>query len=79
MVAVTIWTFVGKVMSLLCNALSRFVTAFFPSFNFVTAVTVCSDHAWPLPWGLCLIPVSPSLWLVPVIFLLWTLPRFSHI
>ena len=44
MVALTIWTFVGKVMSLLFNTLSRFVIAFFPSFNFVTAVTVCSDH-----------------------------------
>ena len=29
-VALTIWTFVGKVMSLLFNTLSRFVTAFFP-------------------------------------------------
>ena len=27
-VALTIWTFVGKVMSLLCNMLSRFVIAF---------------------------------------------------
>ena len=28
--ALTIWTFVGKVMSLLFNMLSRFVTAFLP-------------------------------------------------
>ena len=28
--ALTIWTFVGKVMSLLCNMLSRFVIAFLP-------------------------------------------------
>ena len=28
-IAVTIWTFVGKVMSLLFNTLSRFVIAFF--------------------------------------------------
>ena len=30
-VALTIWTFVSQVMSLLCNMLSRFVTAFLPS------------------------------------------------
>ena len=29
-IASTIWTFVGKVMSLLCNMLSRFVIAFLP-------------------------------------------------
>ena len=29
-IALTIWTFVGKVMSLLFNMLSRSVTAFFP-------------------------------------------------
>ena len=31
--ALTIWTFVGKVMSLLLNTLSRFVIAFLPSWN----------------------------------------------
>ena len=39
-------TFVGKVMSLLFNKLSRFVIAFLPrskSFNFMAAVTVHSD------------------------------------
>ena len=45
--ALTTQTFVGKVMSLLFNLLSRFVIAFLPrikaSFNFVAAVTVCSD------------------------------------
>ena len=30
-IALTIWTFVGKVMSLLFNMLSRFVIAFIPS------------------------------------------------
>ena len=29
-IALTIWTFVGKVMSLLFNKLSRFVITFFP-------------------------------------------------
>ena len=43
-VALTIWTFVSKVMSLLFNTLFRFVIASFPSkeqasFNFMAAVT----------------------------------------
>ena len=41
-------TFVGKVMSLLFNTLSRFVIAFFPRSkhsNFMTAVTICSDFS----------------------------------
>ena len=46
-IALTRWTFVGKVMSLLFNMLSRLVIAFFPkeqvSFNFMAAVTICSD------------------------------------
>ena len=47
-IALTMWTFVGKVMSLLFNALSRFVIAFLPRskhlfFNFMAAVTICSD------------------------------------
>ena len=29
-IALTIWTFVGKVMSLFCNMLSRFFIAFLP-------------------------------------------------
>ena len=40
-------TFIGKVMCLLFNALSRFVVAFLPRSKrllfFVAAVTVCSD------------------------------------
>ena len=47
-IALTIQTFVSKVMSLLFNMLSRFVQVYFPSkqqasFNFMAAVTVCSD------------------------------------
>ena len=46
-IALIRWTFVGKVMSLLFNMLSRFVIAFYSkelvSFNFMTAVTICSD------------------------------------
>ena len=46
-IALTRQTFVGKVMSLLFNILSRLVIAFFPKeqalFNFMAAVTICSD------------------------------------
>ena len=45
-IALTVQTFVGKVMSLLFNMLSRFVIAFLSrnkSLNFVVAVTVLSD------------------------------------
>ena len=47
-IVLTLRTFVGKVMSLLFNMLSRFVIAFLPrskqaSFNFMAAVTICSD------------------------------------
>ena len=45
-IALTRQTFVGKIMSLLFNTLSRFVIAFLPrskpSFNSVTPVTACS-------------------------------------
>ena len=50
-IALTILNFVGKVMSLLFNMLSRLVIAFLPrsnpSFNFVAAVTICSDFGAP--------------------------------
>ena len=47
-VALTIRTFVSKVMSLLLNILSRLVITFLPrskhvSFTFMAAVTICSD------------------------------------
>ena len=45
-IALTRQTFVDKVMSLLSNMLSRLVIAFFQgeaSFNFMAAVTICSD------------------------------------
>ena len=68
-IALTRWTFVVKAMCLLFNTLSRFVTAIVPRnkrlFNFMAAVTVCSDfrvqekgtwhcfHIFPiyLPWS----------------------------
>ena len=47
-IALTRGTFVGKVMSLLLNMLSRLVITFLPrskqaSFNFMAAVTICGD------------------------------------
>ena len=46
-IALTVWSFVGKVMSLLFNTLSRFVIAFLhkeqASFNFLARATVCSN------------------------------------
>ena len=44
--ALTIWTFVGKEMSLFSNMLSRFVVAFLPRskcLNLMTAVSIHSD------------------------------------
>ena len=45
-IALTRWTFVGKVMSLLYNMLSRLVITFLPRskrLNFMATVTICSD------------------------------------
>ena len=45
-IALTRWTSVGKVMSLLFNMLSRLVMAFLPRsklLNFMAAVTICSE------------------------------------
>ena len=50
-IALTRRTFVGKVMSLLFNILSRLVTAFLPRseclLNFMAAVTICGDFGAP--------------------------------
>ena len=46
-ITLTIWTFVGKAMSLLFNMPSKLVIVFLSkeqaSFNFMAAVTICSD------------------------------------
>ena len=44
-IALTVWTFVDKVMSLFFNMLSRLFIAFKEkvSFNFMVPVTFCSD------------------------------------
>ena len=46
-IALSRWTLVSKVMSLLLNMLSRLVITFLPRskhlFNFMAAITICSD------------------------------------
>ena len=46
-IALTRWTFIGKVTSLLLNMLSRLVITLLPRskrlFNVMAAVTICSD------------------------------------
>ena len=49
-IALTKWTFAGKVMSLLVNMLSRLVIAFLlrsESLNFMAAVNICSGFGAP--------------------------------
>ena len=49
-IALTRWTFAGKVISLLLNMLSRLVVTFLPrkvSFNFMAALTICGDFGAP--------------------------------
>ena len=48
-IALTRWTFVGKVMSLLFNMLSRLVITFFQgaSLNFTATITICSGFGAP--------------------------------
>ena len=63
-IALTRWTFVGKVMSLLFNMLSSLVIAFLPSskclFNFMAAITICSDFG-AQENSLSLFPLFPHL------------------
>ena len=44
-IALTIWTFVGKVMSLFFNMLSRFVIAYFPRSKHLLIVWLQSPSA----------------------------------
>ena len=64
-IALTIWTFVSKMMSLIFNMLSQFVLAFLPrskqSFNFLDAVTIHSDFSAQENKNLLLFPLFPLL------------------
>ena len=62
-IALTRWTFAGKIMSLLFNMLFRLVIAFFPRskhLNFMAAITICSDLGTPKIKSLTVSIVSPS-------------------
>ena len=65
-IALTRWTFVDKVMSLLFNMLTRLVITVLPRskrlFNFMTATTICSD------FGAQKNKVSPSFHCFPIYF-----------
>ena len=56
-IALTRWTFVAKVMSLLFIMLPRLVIA----FNFMTVVTICSDFGAPKFKAVTWFIVSPSI------------------
>ena len=62
-IALTRWTFVGKLMSLLFNMLSRLAIAFLPRSkhpNFMAAVTICTDFG-AQENSLSLFPLFPHL------------------
>ena len=63
-IALTRWTFVGKVMSLLLNMLSRLVITFLlrsKCLNFMAAVTICSDFGAQKIKSDTVSTVSPSI------------------
>ena len=63
-IALTRWTLVCKVMSLLLNMLSRLVITLLPRskrLNFMAAVTICSEFGAPQKLSLTLFPLFPHL------------------
>ena len=64
-IALTRWTFVGKLMSLLFDMLSRLVITFPPRskffFNFMAAVTICNDFGAQKIKSDTVSTVSPSI------------------
>ena len=64
-IALTRWTFVGKVMPLLFSMLSRVDISFSSkeqaSFDFMAAVTICSDFGAPPKQSLSLFPLFSHL------------------
>jgi len=63
-IALTRWTFAGKVMVLLFNTLSRLVIVFLPRskrLNFMAAVTMCNDFGAPKFNSAIVSTVSPSI------------------
>ena len=89
-IALTRWTFVGKVMTLLFNRLSKLVIAFLPRSKHILISWLQSPTAviWgPKQWSLSLFPLFPHQfamnWLMgpdAMIFVFWMLsfkPKFS--
>ena len=81
--ASTIWTFVGKVISLIFNMLSRFAIAVLPrsklSFNFVAAVTICSDFQFSSVQSLNRVQLcDPMNHSTPGLPVHHQLPEFTH-
>ena len=63
-IALVIWTFVGTVMSLLFNMLSRFVITFVSkskSFNYMASLIVCRDFGIQEAKSATLSTFSPSI------------------
>ena len=63
-IALTKWTFVGKVMSVLFNMLSRLVITFLSKskhLNFMASFTICSDFGAPKVKPVTLSTVSPPI------------------
>ena len=63
-IALTRRTFVGKVMSLLFNMLSRLIITFLPKskrLNFMAAITICSDFGARKKKSATVSTVSPSI------------------
>ena len=80
-IALTRWTFVGKVMFLLLNMLSRLVITFLPRskcLNFMAAITICSDFgAQENKVSHCLVKVV----VFPVVmygYESWTIKKAEH-
>ena len=65
--SMTVWTFVGKAMTLPFNMMSRFVIAFLQGasvfFNFMAAVTICNDFG-AQENKMCHFPFFPHLFAV---------------
>ena len=88
-IALTRWTFVGKVMFLLFNVLSRLIIASSKeqaSFNFIAAVTICHDFGTQVNKSLSPFPLFPHLFVMKwwdwmpwsSFFECWVLSQFFH-
>ena len=87
-IALTRWTFVSKVRSLLFNMLSMLVITFLPRskcLNFMALVTICSDFGAPQIKSVTVSIVSPSIChevmgpdAMILVFWCWVLSQLFH-